>query len=80
VNEVDKVELPKRDAIKLKAEVDGKTTDERISRGRYGKLSDYSGTVGRDTETATGEKSSTVDTYSTQVPGSANDGTLQLDA
>jgi hypothetical protein len=43
-----------------------------------GKLSDYSRTVGTETETATGEKSSTVDTYSTQVPGSTGDGTLQL--
>jgi hypothetical protein len=61
--------------------VDGKkrTTDERVSRADVnGKLSDYSRTVGTETETAAGEKSSTVDSYSTQVPGSAGDGTLQL--
>jgi hypothetical protein len=34
--------------------------------------------VGHETETAAGEKSRTVDTYSTQRPGSAGDGTLQL--
>jgi hypothetical protein len=34
--------------------------------------------VGTETETAAGEKSSTVDSYSTQVPGSAGDGSLQL--
>jgi hypothetical protein len=61
--------------------VDGKkrTTDEGVSRAdANGKLSDYSRTVGTETETAAGEKSRTVDTYSTQVHGSAGDGTLQL--
>lgn len=60
---------------------DGKkrTTEERVSRPDVnGKLSETSRTVGEETETATGEKNSTVDTYSTQLPGSAGNGTLQL--
>jgi hypothetical protein len=50
---------------------DGKkrTTEERVSRPDVnGKLSELSRTVGQETETTTGEKSSTVDTYSTQLP------------
>ena len=43
-----------------------------------GKLSELSRTVGQETETAAGEKSKTVDTYSSQLPGSAGNGTLQL--
>lgn len=60
---------------------DGKkrTTEERLSRPDInGKLSELSRTVGQETETATGEKSGTVDTYSSQLPGSAGNGTLQL--
>ena len=60
---------------------DGKnrTTEERISRPDVnGKLSELSRTVGQETETAAGEKSNTVDTFSKQLPGSAGDGTLQL--
>ena len=60
---------------------DGKnrTTEERISRSDVnGKLSELSRTVGQETETAAGEKSNTVDTFSKQLPGSAGDGTLQL--
>jgi hypothetical protein len=56
-----------------------RTTEERISRPDInGKLSELSRTVGQETETATGEKTSTVDTYSSQLPGSAGNGTLQL--
>lgn len=60
---------------------DGKnrTTEERVSRSDVnGKLSEVSHTVGQETETPAGEKSSTVDTYSSQLPGSAGNGTLQL--
>jgi hypothetical protein len=60
---------------------DGKnrTTEERISRPDVnGKLSELSRTVGQETETAEGEKSKTVDTYSSQTPGSAGNGSLQL--
>jgi hypothetical protein len=56
-----------------------RTTEERISRPDVnGKLSELSRTVGEETETGAGEKSSTVDTYSSQLPGSAGNGTLQL--
>jgi hypothetical protein len=60
---------------------DGKkrTTEERVSRPDVnGKLSELSRTVGQETETAAGEKSSTVDSYSTQLPGTAGNGSLQL--
>lgn len=60
---------------------DGKncSTDERISRSDVnGLLSEVSRTVGQETENAAGDKNTTVDTYSTQLPGSAGDGTLQL--
>ncbi|HTG30855.1 MAG TPA: hypothetical protein VK818_21760, partial [Methylomirabilota bacterium] len=60
---------------------DGKnrTTEERISRPDVnGKLSELARTVGQETETAAGEKNTTVDTYSTQLPGSSGNGTLQL--
>jgi hypothetical protein len=60
---------------------DGKnrTTEERVSRPDLdGRLSEFSRTVGEETETSTGEKSNAVDTYSTEVPGLAGDGRLHL--
>jgi hypothetical protein len=60
---------------------DGKnrTTEERVSRPDLdGRLSEFSRTVGEETETSAGEKSNTVDTYSTEVPGLAGDGRLHL--
>lgn len=60
---------------------DGKnrTTEERISRSdSEGRLSEVSRTVGKETENAAGEKSNTVETYSTYVPGLAPDGSLHL--
>ncbi len=60
---------------------DGKnrSTEERIARSDVnGKLSEVSRTVGEETENAAGDKNTTVDTYSTQLPGSAGDGKLQL--
>jgi hypothetical protein len=61
---------------------DGKnrTTEERVSRPADldGRLSEFSRTVGEETETSTGEKSNTVDTYSTENPGVAGDGRLHL--
>jgi hypothetical protein len=60
---------------------DGKnrTTEERVSRpDLQGRLSEFSRTVGEETETSTGEKSNTIDTYSTAVPGLASDGRLHL--
>jgi len=60
---------------------DGKsrTSEERISRAdSEGRLSEVSRTVGKETENAAGEKSNTVETYSTYVPGLAPDGGLHL--
>jgi len=60
---------------------DGKnrTTEERVSRPDLdGRLSEFSRTVDEETESSTGEKSKTSDTYSTEVPGLAGDGRLHL--
>ena len=60
---------------------DGKsrTTEESVLHPDLeGRLSEYSRTVGKETETAAGEKSSVVETYSTNVPGSARDGNVHL--
>jgi hypothetical protein len=60
---------------------DGKnrTTEERVSRPDLdGRLSEFSRTVDKETETSTGEKSNTIDTYSTNVPGLAGDGRLHM--
>jgi hypothetical protein len=63
----------------IKEDGKNRTTEERISRSDVnGKLSEVSRTVGQETENAAGEKSNTVDLYSTQLPGSAGNGTLQL--
>jgi hypothetical protein len=60
---------------------DGKkrTTEEQVSRPDLdGRLSEQSRTVLQETQTGTGESSSTVDTYSSMVPGEAGDGKLHL--
>jgi hypothetical protein len=60
---------------------DGKnrTTDERVSRpGSDGQLREVSRTVGKESQAASGEKRTTVDNYSTDVPGSTPDGSLHL--
>jgi len=60
---------------------DGNTrsTDERISRpDADGKLSEVSRTVSKESDAATGEKRSTVETYSLDVPGAARDGGLHM--
>jgi len=60
---------------------DGKerTTEERVLRpGADNKLAVVSRTVGKESETAAGEKQNTVETYSTDIPGSASDGKLHL--
>ena len=63
----------------IKKDGKNRTTEESVSRADVnGKLSEVSRTVGRETEDAGGEKNSTVDSYSTQLPGSAGNGTLQL--
>jgi len=56
-----------------------RTTEEQVSRpDSNGRLSEQSRTVLQETQTSTGESSSTVDTYSTVVPGEAGDGKLHL--
>jgi len=60
---------------------DGKdrTTEEHIFRlGPDDKLSLDSRSVGKESETAAGEKRNAVETYSTYIPGSAPDGALHL--
>ena len=56
-----------------------RTSEQRISRSDPdGGLSEVSRTVGKETENAAGEKSSTVETYFTNAPGVASDGGLRL--
>jgi hypothetical protein len=60
---------------------DGKdrTKEERVLRpGTDGNLSVVERTVSKESENAAGEKRATVETYSTGQPGSAVDGSLQL--
>ena len=56
-----------------------RTTEERISRpDSEGKLGEISRTVSKESENAPGEKRNTVETYSVDVPGSPQDGSLHL--
>jgi hypothetical protein len=56
-----------------------RSSEEHISRlDSDGGLSEVSRTVGKETENAAGEKSSTVETYFTNAPGVAADGSLHL--
>jgi hypothetical protein len=60
---------------------DGKnrSTEERVSRpDSEGKLSEVSRTVIQEAESSSGEKRTTVETYSVDVAGSARDGSLHL--
>jgi hypothetical protein len=60
---------------------DGKnrSTEERISRpDSEGKLGEVSRAVSKESESASGERGNTVETYSVDVPGSAPDGSLHL--
>ena len=58
----------------IKKDGKNRTTEESVSRADVnGKLSEVSRTVGRETEDAGGEKNSTVDSYSTQLPGSGRE-------
>src|SRR6202163_410525 len=53
------------------------STEERISRrDSEGKLREVSRTVSNESESASGEKRNTVETYSVDIPGSAGDGSL----
>jgi hypothetical protein len=63
----------------IKEDGKNRTREERLSRpDSEGRLSEVSRTVDKETETAAGEKSNTVETYSTEVPGLAPDGSLHL--
>ena len=63
----------------IKEDGKNRTTEERISRpDSEGRLSEFSRTVGEETETTAGERSNIVDTYSRHVPGLAGDGSLHL--
>ncbi len=63
----------------IKEDGKNRTREERVSRpDSEGRLSEISRTVDKETETAAGEKSNTVETYSTEVPGLAPDGSLHL--
>jgi hypothetical protein len=69
------------EVTKRSIQEDGKKqiTEEQVSRpDSDGRLSEFSRTVGEETETSSGERSNTVDTYSTIVPGVAGDGRLHL--
>lgn len=55
------------------------TTEERVSRpDAEGKLSEISRTVSKQSESPSGEKRNTVETYSVDVPGTTRDGGLHL--
>jgi hypothetical protein len=63
----------------IKEEGKSRSTDERVSRpDPEGKLGEVSRTVSKEAETASGEKHNLVETYSTDLPGSARDGSLHL--
>jgi hypothetical protein len=58
----------------IKQDGKNRTTEERISQpDTEGRLSELSRTRSEETEDAAGEKSSTVDTYSRNAPGSSDD-------
>ena len=55
------------------------TTEERVSRlDAEGKLGEISRVVNKESESASGEKRDTVETYSVDVPGTTRDGSLHL--
>jgi hypothetical protein len=63
----------------IKDDGNKRTIEDRVSRpDSEGELSEFSHTVSKETETAPGEISNTVETYSTVVPGVAQDGSLHL--
>lgn len=57
----------------------GRTTEERVSRVDYeGKLSEFSRTVNKESESSSGEKQSTIENYSVDMLGAPRDGRLHL--
>jgi hypothetical protein len=62
-----------------KVEGNSRTTEERVSRpDPEGKLSDFSRTVSKESESPSGEKQNTVEKYSVEMLGAARDGTMHL--
>src|SRR6202047_2134689 len=56
-----------------------RSTEERVARrDSEGKLAEVSHSLTNESESASGEKRNTVETYSINVPGSAGDGSLHL--
>jgi hypothetical protein len=56
-----------------------RTTEERVSRLDYeGKLSEFSRTVSKESESSSGEKQSTIENYSVDTLGAPRDGSLHL--
>lgn len=56
-----------------------RTTEEQVLRpGADGKLAPVSRTLGKESETAAGETKNTIETYSTDISGSAPDGNSHL--
>ena len=69
------------EAVEKTIKDDGKnrTVEDRVSRpDSEGEVAQFSHTLSKETETAPGEISNTVETYSTVVPGVAQDGSLHL--
>ena len=65
--------------VTAKQEGKNRSTEDRVSRpDSTGKLGEISRTVSKESETSSGEKRNAVETYSTDVPGSASDGSLHL--
>jgi hypothetical protein len=63
----------------IKEDDNKRATEEQVSQPDLdGRLSELSRTVSEENKTGTGKSSSTVDTYSTVVPGVAGDGRLHL--
>lgn len=63
----------------IRQEGTNRTTEERVSRlDAEGKLGEISRVVNKESESASGEKRNTVETYSVDVPGTTPDGSLHL--
>ena len=63
----------------IKEDGKNRSTDERVSRpDPSGNLGEVSRTVKKESESPSGEKHNSVDTYSVDVPGSTRDGSLHM--
>jgi hypothetical protein len=72
-------QVDERRQATIRQEGKNRSTDERVSRpDSEGKLGEVSRTVSKESESASGEKRNTVETYSLDVPGSSRDGSLHL--